>query len=154
MDDLVFHYAQIVRKPALVGPGLRWDRDFPNTYVATEGPDFVRVLVPIEGTGPTNGGTGVVAGSHLVSDSEALEEDGSESGEGAVTPVIPPGGALIIHSKMVHGGSPNRGSQDRHLFAVQLGLKDARLRYSAEGVEHLTLCSREALLRAVATPTS
>jgi ectoine hydroxylase-related dioxygenase (phytanoyl-CoA dioxygenase family) len=62
--DVVYHYAQVVRKPGRIGPALSWHRDYGNTYISTDGPYFVRLLIPVQGMGQENGGTGVVSRSN------------------------------------------------------------------------------------------
>ena len=36
-EDIVYHYGQVLRKPAHIGPALSWHRDYANTYIFTQG---------------------------------------------------------------------------------------------------------------------
>jgi ectoine hydroxylase-related dioxygenase (phytanoyl-CoA dioxygenase family) len=145
--DVVYHYAQVVRKPGRIGPALSWHRDYGNTYISTDGPYFVRLLIPVQGMGQENGGTGVVSRSNLISEG-LLGEGNQESGFGAVYPSLSSGDVLALHSKTVHGGGTNRSATDRDLLAIQFGVLGARLLHSADG-ESLTLTNRDAFLRSV-----
>jgi hypothetical protein len=141
-DHVVYHYGQVLRKPAHIGPALGWHRDYGNTYISTDGPFFVRLLVPLQRMSAGNGGTGVVPGSHVIDDEAARASEGApQSDEGAVYPVLAPGDVLAIHSKVVHGGRPNRTSRNRDLAAVQFGVRGAPMLHTFEG-EYLSLRSR------------
>jgi hypothetical protein len=142
-DRVVYHYSSIIRKPAIVGPALGWHRDYANSYISTVGPHFVRLLIPLEGMSAANGGTGVVPGSHLISDDEAVAREGrDEDGSSAIVPHLQPGQVLGIHSKLVHGGGPNRSSVDRQLLTIQFGDRDARILHKSED-EELSLAGRD-----------
>jgi hypothetical protein len=146
--EVVYHYAQVIRKPALVGPALSWHRDYANSYVSTDGPHFIRLLIPLQESAEENGGTCVVPKSHAISDEEALRREGmEENGDGSVCPHLSSGDVLAIHSKLVHGGNPNRSKRDRDVLAVQFAVQSARILHSAKDFEALTLCSRNEMLR-------
>jgi hypothetical protein len=53
---------------------------------------------------------------------------------------------LAIHSKLIHGGGPNRSKRDRDLLAVQFAARRAKLMHSAEEFETLTLCNRDEMV--------
>ena len=87
----------------------------------------------------SNGGTGAVPGSHLISDAEALEREGiPESDMGSIYPVLGSGDVLAIHSKTIHGGGPNRSRRNRDLLAIQFGIRGVALLHAFDG-EHLTM---------------
>ena len=149
-DSLVYHYSQIVRKPAFVGASLSWHRDYANTYISTVGPYFVRLLIPLEDMAEANGGTGVVPRSHMIGDKEAMSREGrEEDGAGAIYPRVAAGDVLAIHSKLIHGGGPNRSNQDRQILALQFGLVDAPMLHTAEQIESLTMCRREQMVESL-----
>jgi hypothetical protein len=153
LDEVVYHSAQVLRKPARIGPALSWHRDYGNTYISTDGPFFVRLLVPLQAMRQENGGTGVVPGSHLISDAEALaRSDFAESRDGAEFPMVRAGDVLALHSKVIHGGGTNRSEEDRDLLAVQFGRKAASILHAYEQ-EHLTMADREAFLAGQVQPS-
>ncbi|MSQ28018.1 MAG: phytanoyl-CoA dioxygenase [Dehalococcoidia bacterium] len=147
-SEIVYRFAQVLRRPAGVGPGQSWHRDFPNPYVQTESAaHFLRLLVPMHPMSSANAGTGVLAGSHLVSDGDATAGKATEHPPaGAQFPSLDPGDVLVIHPKLIHGGGPNRGAGDRDLAVIQFGWSQAPLTHCAEG-ERLSLATREAMRR-------
>jgi ectoine hydroxylase-related dioxygenase (phytanoyl-CoA dioxygenase family) len=143
---VVYHYAQIVRNPARVGPALGWHRDFQNEYVSTEGAEFVRLLVPLSSMSRSNGGTGVVSGSHLVSD-EAVPPDPSTLRRRTQYPSCVPGDVLALHPKVLHTRAKNRSDRDRDVLAAQFGCRDADMRHVAQD-EYLSLATQDQFKRA------
>jgi phytanoyl-CoA hydroxylase len=144
-EQVVYHFSQVVRKLARVGPALSWHRDYPNTYVCSGASEFLRLVVPLASVSAQNGGTGIVCGSHQVSDEVARAEDAqTHDGVGAVYPDFAAGQIFALHPKVIHGGGPNRTDVDRDMLVIQLGRAGAPMRSTALG-EHLSLCTREAL---------
>ncbi len=144
--DVVYHFAQVIRKPARIGPAVSWHRDYPNTYVCSRTSNFVRLLVALDDMSYVNGGTGIVPESHLIDDEEVWRRrDLAENGGGAVYPTMEAGQVLAIHPKAVHGGGPNRSPSDRDLLVTQFGVRSAELIHRADA-EYLTLCGREEFL--------
>ena len=82
-----------------------------------------------------NGGTAVVPGSHIQTDTPV---------ETALYPDVAPGSCLALHSATLHGGSPNRSEQERDVIVIQFGLCSSILRCQAD--ETLSLSTREDLL--------
>ncbi|MEI4522075.1 phytanoyl-CoA dioxygenase family protein [Pseudomonas sp. CCNWLW23] len=131
-EDLLFHFSNLTRKSAQSGPGVRWHRDFKNTYFANESGVFLRVLIPLNSMSHINGGTTFIRGSHTRLDNSLVD---------SYCPDVKPGDCLIIHSKTLHGGAPNRSKFDRDLIVLQFGLKESRLRYKAN--ELMSLSNQE-----------
>ncbi len=142
VHHVVYHSAQVLRKPAHVGPAVSWHRDISNQYIATDGPRFVRLLVPLHPMGVRNGGTAVAPRSHLVDTAGTMTHDGLlDDVVGAQCPDLAPGDLLALHANMLHGSAPNRSDAHRDLFAAQFGDKDAPLTHRAVA-EHLSMCGR------------
>src|SRR5262245_39885439 len=140
---LAYHYAQVVRSPARVGPALGWHRDFGNPYISTDGAGFVRLLLPLRPMDEMNGGTGVVAGSHLVTDDQARTSGSEEHGPDAVYPACTAGDVLAMHSKAMHTRRVNRTDDDRDPLAVQFGRVDDPMLHVAPD-DYLSMCTRPA----------
>jgi hypothetical protein len=140
-DAVVYHYAQVLRKPAGIGPALSWHRDYANTYISTRGAYFVRLLMPLQGMSVANGGTGVVPGSHFIDDASLADERATPDITGPVFPHLAAGDVLALHPKTVHGGGTNRGAGDRDLLAIQFGVRDAALLHAFPD-EPFTLAGR------------
>ena len=148
-DEVVYHFSSINRKPAMIGPGVGWHRDYANEYVSTAGPFFVRLMVPLDLMCEENAGIGVVPGSHTISDQDASSGRSVEQEpEHAIYPNLIPGDVLAIHSKLVHGGGPNRSGRDRQVLVVQFGRRGAAMLHFSAQSEYLTLCPRSKMVRA------
>jgi ectoine hydroxylase-related dioxygenase (phytanoyl-CoA dioxygenase family) len=141
MHDVVFHFSNITRKPARCGPALAWHRDADNTYFAPADRQLVRVLVPLDEMSSANGGTQLVAGSHL--DAALTCETGR-----VITPELRAGDGLILHAETLHGGAPNRSGLDRSLLVVQFGLR-ACTKFVHRNDERMSLASHAQLLHRV-----
>jgi len=129
--EIVYHFANITRKPARIGPNMSWHRDFPNGYICpASSRHFFRCLIPLETMDAENGGTAVLPGTHLISDSLAIEEENRRDFDlsTAVVPALAAGEALAIDSKIVHGGTANRSGRDRNLLVIQFGLRTGDFR--------------------------
>lgn len=137
--EVVFHFCNLTRKPARIGPAIGWHRDADNRYFAAEDGRTLRLLIPLHPMSVSNGGTALVPGSHLARDA---------SSEHSVCPEVPAGYGLAIHSALLHGGSPNRSEDARDALVVQFGHRASTLRHYAP--ETLSLASREVFLRHVA----
>ncbi|MDX1252462.1 MAG: phytanoyl-CoA dioxygenase family protein [Gammaproteobacteria bacterium] len=149
VDEVVYHFSNITRKPPGIGPAIAWHRDYPNKYICTERADFVRLLVPLHDMSPINGGIGIVPSSHHIEDEEARRtNDMRNSGATAVYPPLGAGDALVLHPKLIHGGGPNRSACARDVLIVQFGKKQARLLCSSDE-EYMSLWGREEIQKAV-----
>lgn len=146
-DDVVYHFSNVTRKPAQVGPNLSWHRDYPNRYICPEkSRDFVRALIPLEGMNEENGCTEALPQSHDITDEEAIQEEKKKDFD--LRRIVPldakAGDVVMIHSKLLHGGRENRSTRERNLVVIQLGVNtDAFLYWNAERFSGLT---REAIM--------
>jgi hypothetical protein len=144
--EVVYHCSSVNRKPAKVGPGVGWHRDFTNEYISTIGPFFIRLMIALDPMNEDNAGIGFVPGSHSISDDEVVQRGNlQESNEGAFYPNLAPGDMLAIHSKLIHGGGPNRSHCDRQLMVIQFGKQGATLRHFTAETESLGLCQRQVM---------
>lgn len=134
-SDLLFHFCNLTRKPSDVGPAIGWHRDADNKYFASHDGRTLRLLIPLQFMSARNGGTAVVPGSHIQTDTPV---------ETALHPDVAPGSCLALHSATLHGGSPNRSEQERDVIVIQFGLYSSILRCQAD--ETLSLSTREDLL--------
>ncbi len=139
MGEVVLHMSNITRKPAGIGPAIGWHRDCTNTYFASDDERTIRMLLPLQEMSSRNGGTAVLSGSHL--HMESTPQDLSA----AICPVVSPGSALVIDSKVLHGGTPNRSELDRDVIILQFGVRSSPLRHRAE--ECLSLCGLDEVVR-------
>jgi hypothetical protein len=144
--EVVYHFSSVNRKPAKVGPGVGWHRDFTNEYISTVGPLFLRLMIALDPMNEDNAGIGIVPGSHSISDEEVIQRGNlQESNEGAFYPNLAPGDLLAIHSKLIHGGGPNRSQYDRQLMVIQFGKQGATLLHFTAETEYLGLCQRQVM---------
>ncbi len=130
LQDVVFHHSNLTRKPAGVGPAIGWHRDASNTYFSTTDDKTVRFLLPLQLMSEDNGGTALIPGSH--------EAPQGCSSTDAIFPRVSPGSGLALHSQILHGGYPNRGSENRDVIVLQFGVASSTLAY--QGNEILSLC--------------
>lgn len=118
LNEVVFHFANLTRKPKLRGPGIGWHRDAANKYFYTDDQRILRLLLPMQMMSKTNGGTEVVAGSHR-------SEDENMSIDARTCPVVRPGEGLVLHPYVLHGGDSNRSNKERDVLVFQFGLKSS-----------------------------
>ncbi|MFQ6572088.1 phytanoyl-CoA dioxygenase family protein [Pseudomonas sp. UM16] len=135
VDDVVFHFCNLTRKPGEIGPAVGWHRDADNRYFASHDGRTIRLLIPLQLMSASNGGTAVVPGSHLHTGTNI---------ETAICPEVPAGAGLALHSATLHGSRPNRSEQERDVIVIQFGLRGSPLSYQAS--ETLSMSTREGLL--------
>ncbi|MEO6846233.1 MAG: phytanoyl-CoA dioxygenase family protein [Chthoniobacterales bacterium] len=125
-EDIVYHFSNVTRKPAYLGPNISWHRDYPNKYICPKDSRiFLRMLIPLEGMTKENGCTDAIAGSHLISDDAAIVEDERKSFaiDDPISLEGSAGDVIVIHPKLLHGGRENRSSRERNLVVIQFGIK-------------------------------
>lgn len=122
VDELVFHFANITRKPAMIGPALGMHRDADNKYYASADRQTIRLLFPMQLMTSENGGTEILAGSHIKNNDTFSSE----------FPTVSAGSCLALHSEVIHGGIANRSKIERDVIVIQFGLRDSTLTYSAD----------------------
>jgi len=125
-ESIIYHFSNVTRKPAYLGPNLSWHRDYPNEYICPEDSNcFFRALIPLEAMSEDNGCTEIIPNTHVVSDAFAQEAKRSQIIDFNTTETIPlcgqPGDMIAIHPKIVHGGRENRSNYDRNLVVIQFG---------------------------------
>ena len=59
LDECRFHFANITRKPAGIGPAINWHRDANNKYIAPADRRTLRILIPLQNMSDTKWGYGV-----------------------------------------------------------------------------------------------
>jgi hypothetical protein len=139
-EAVVFHLSNLTRKPAGNGPAIGWHRDARNTYCAAEDHRTLRFLLPLQPMSAVNGGTEIVAGSHLPGAAQTAEDSNL-----ICCPAVAPGACLALHSEVLHGGAPNRGASERDVLVIQFGVASSILTCRAD--ELLSLSGREAFLK-------
>ncbi|MCB5190014.1 phytanoyl-CoA dioxygenase family protein [Methylobacillus arboreus] len=125
IGQVIFHYSNLTRKPAGIGPSIVWHRDAENTYFCPNNDRLLRLLIPLQGMSRENGGTAVVPGSHLDTkiDKTTLDE------HTVIHPELAAGDVLAIHSQLLHGGAPNRSHRERDVLIMQFGVAGATFRH-------------------------
>ncbi len=141
-EDVVFHFSNVTRKPALKGSGVGWHRDSCNTYFASSDRRTLRLLLPLQPMSKVNGGTEIVAGSHLPGTSLTANDEGFIR-----CPLIAPGSCLALHPEVLHGGSPNRSVAERDVIVFQFGVVTSELQHRAN--ETLSLSGRDGFMNFV-----
>jgi len=46
-ERVVYHFSNVTRKPAGIGPNLTWHRDYPNRGICPRRSEFFRALIPL-----------------------------------------------------------------------------------------------------------
>lgn len=134
-EAVVGHFMNVTIKHPRFGRAISWHRDFPNTYICPEGPDFLRLMLCLDGMDAQIGATGFVPGTHRVSDEAAREAKRHEDAHGTQVPepgtvkmaVCEPGDLVLIHPKVLHGGGMNTGTRPRRNVVMQIGRAAAPL---------------------------
>ena len=139
-DQVVFHFSNITRKPALYGTAIGWHRDADNTYFAAADENTLRMLICLQPMSESNGGTCVAAYSHLREDKAAQVRQ---------YPAVAAGAGLTLHARTLHGGGPNRSAEERDLIVLQFGVAGSVLTHQT--TETLSLSGRSEFLRASPT---
>jgi ectoine hydroxylase-related dioxygenase (phytanoyl-CoA dioxygenase family) len=121
-EAVVFHLSNLTRKPAGNGPAIVWHRDARNTYCAAADHRTLRFLLPLQPMSAVNGGTEIVAGSHLPGAAQTADDTHL-----ICCPPVSPGDCLALHSEVLHGGAPNRGTSERDVIVIQFGVAGSTL---------------------------
>ena len=148
-DDVVYHFSNLTRKPARIGPNLTWHRDYPNKYICPAASrHFFRLLIPLEKMDAENGCTLVIPQSHHVSDEQAVQEDMRPAFDlaTAVPLTAQAGEAFAIHPKVIHGGTENRSARNRNLLVIQFAARTSAHLYWCE--ERFTGLTRSEIAKA------
>lgn len=141
-----FSFMHLVGRPKVARYGngiMNFHRDTPNEAL-TSGNTITAILCLDEMT-EENGPTVLVRGSHKVSDEEANRpywmhaEESSFNAEAKVTARCPAGGAVVFHSKIIHGALHNRSQRSRRtIISVWSGpdaLPTSASRFPYQGIK-------------------
>lgn len=126
-DVLHYHFSNITIKAEYMGPKIGWHRDFPNKYLSPMESTFARVLICLDSMDISNGATGFNIGSHLIDDDTLIKQmkEGHNEHytptENDVYAICSVGDIVVIHPKVLHGGSSNRSPHPRRLLIAQWG---------------------------------
>ena len=125
--NIVYHFSNLTRKAAVVGPNIGWHRDYPNHYICpAESKSFLRFLIPLEPMDAENGCTQAIPGTHELGDAEARRLKEAKEKNYDLTDAIDleagSGDVLAIHSLAVHGGGENRSGRHRNVIVAQYGV--------------------------------
>jgi len=112
-SELRCHFTNATIKAARCGSGIAWHRDALNRYMPTARGAFLRAMVCLDGMDAGNGGTAFRPGSHHPAE-----------GTAPVVARCPPGGIVLIHPRVLHGGAPNLSARARRNLIVQWGRAD------------------------------
>lgn len=140
--EVVFHFANVTRKPALNGPAIGWHRDADNAYFSSNDHRTLRLLLPLEQMSINNGGTSIVTGSHLPGARQTTDDENL-----VCIPIVVPGSCLALHSQVLHGGSPNRSASERDVIILRFGVITSELKHHADEV--LSLSGRDSFINYV-----
>lgn len=141
--EFEFHFAQALIKNPQVGSRVNWHRDFGNGTTDRLTSDTLRLMLCLDGMSEENGATQIIKNSHLVSDAQAKEQKPIKNQNWAeqdiVTLSCAPGSVVILSSKIIHGGGPNRSPiPRRNLISEWAGPQNhviANYRYTCQGLK-------------------
>jgi len=142
-SEFEFHFCQALIKNPRIGSRVNWHRDFGNGITDRLTSNTCRVMLCLDGMTEDNGATQVIKGSHKISDEEAKKCKPNKNQDWAKQDIItlscPPGSAVILSSKIIHGGGPNRSSLPRrNLISEWAGFHNhviAGYRYFFQGIK-------------------
>lgn len=111
-SEFEFQFYQALIKQAHVGSRLSWHRDIGNPVIDCLTHETIRVMLCLDDTTAANGATQVVRGSHRVGEEEARAQmrfrEPFWTDEDVITLECPAGSAVVLSSRIIHGGGPNR----------------------------------------------
>ena len=120
---VAYHFSNITRKPAKIGPRVNWHRDSQNKYICPENSEnFLRFLLPFDHMTSQNGGTQFIPNSHQ---DQSLSVKYSQK----KTLECKAGSLIAIKPKLLHGGEPNRSKLNRDLLVIQFGIQSQKMLY-------------------------
>lgn len=118
------HFMNVTIKSAHFGRAIAWHRDYPNEYICTPASDFIRIMLCLDGMDSENGATVFAKGSHRISDEEASAQK-KQLDRATIQHLEPahcaPGGFVVIHPKVLHGGGINHSAKPRRNIVMQIG---------------------------------
>lgn len=131
--DLKYHHSKINSKLPGAATAVKWHQDFPFTPHSND--DLITALLMVDEVSEENGPLQVVPGSHR-GEIHDLWHDGVFTGAvddavsrdciaNAVTCTGQAGSACLMHTRLLHGSSPNLSTQARTLFITVYSAEDA-----------------------------
>jgi hypothetical protein len=125
-EDLKVHFINVTIKHPRFGRSIGWHRDYPNTAYCTDGADFLRIMLCLDGMDEASGATSFVPSSQQILDSDATREKAlsmwpQPSEEKIHVLTCMPGQMVAIHPKVLHGGKMNISERSRRNIVLQIG---------------------------------
>jgi len=121
--EFEYHFSNVTIKSARVGSKILWHRDCENKYMRSLTPDMMRPMLCLDGMTVENGATQIIRNSHNVPDEFAMTDksfrEENWASDDVITLECAPGSLVILHSKIVHGGAPNRSENPRRNIIFQ-----------------------------------
>ena len=118
-SELVTHFMNVTIKHPCFGRSIAWHRDHPNKYICPVQPRCVRLMLCLDGMDDDSGATTFVAGSHLF---EGDVPSDARPGTRQCVVRCNPGDLIVIHPKVLHGGSGNSSARWLRNVVVQVGV--------------------------------
>lgn len=128
-----FHHSKINSKLPGAGTAVKWHQDFPFTPHSND--DLVTALLMIDEVTAENGPLQVVPGSHRgelhslwqgdVFTGAVSDEVTAQCIKNAIQCTGPAGSVCLMHTRLLHGSSPNLSSQPRTLLIAVYSAEDA-----------------------------
>jgi len=138
--EIRYHFSNITIKMKNIREKLGWHRDYPNKYISTEKPDFIRVMITLDGMDESNGGTVYIPNSHRYSNdraSDALKSLKKNPNSPEAKVICCPHGSLVLLSPMlIHSGGISKLSVPRRNIIIQYGKSNSQL--TTQNFEFLT----------------
>jgi len=131
--NIKYHHSKVNSKLPGNHTEVKWHQDFPFTPHSND--DLITALVMVDEVTAENGPLQVVPGSHK-DEIYDLWHDGVFTGavsdevtgyclDNAITCTGPAGSVCLMHTRLLHGSSPNQSSKPRALFITVYSAEDA-----------------------------
>ncbi len=128
-----FHHSKINSKLPGASTAVKWHQDFPFTPHSND--DLITALLMVDEVTSENGPLQVVPGSHRgelhslwhddVFTGAVTDETTAECIKNAIQCTGPAGSVCLMHTRLLHGSSPNLSVQARTLFIAVYSAEDA-----------------------------
>lgn len=132
-NNPIYHFSNITIKAAHYGPRSGLHRDFPNKYICPFTSDFLRLIVCLTDGNANNGGLGFITGSHHCEDEQTHQQLSAQySYDMLEYPECNQGDIIVVHPKVIHGGTSNRSTVHRYYCVSQWGMPADEFLYFTE----------------------
>ena len=144
-DGLCAHFMNATIKHPRFGRAVAWHRDYPNGYIGAATSDYFRIMICLDGMAADGGATRFIAGSHAITDAEAVRRSGDASERRQLGPydgkaaLCSPGALVLVHPKVLHGSPINRSARQRRNIVLQVGNADMPVIGERESITGLTI---------------